>query len=153
MESKWCMSEWNDSQQCMIISIVKEKYPMTWRDTCASWCWCCKLSQQTGRDKFPPPASSRKRPLRNIALELLLWHKQPATKTNKQKNGKKIAAISYVFFTLVSKLKSVFISRMVRNPSPCSLWRLSQPWRWFVQLRGTQRDLSVFETEVDEHLW
>ena len=63
----------------MINSTEKSKYPMKWRDTCASWCWWCwKLSQQTGRDGFPRQASNRKRPLGNNALELPLWHKQPS---------------------------------------------------------------------------
>lgn len=36
---------------------------------------------------------------------------------------------------------------------PYFLWRLSRRERSFVQLRGTQKDINVFVTEVDEHPW
>ena len=52
----------------MINSTEKSKYPMKWRDTCASWCWCWKLSQQTGRDGFPRRASNRKRAIRKYCI-------------------------------------------------------------------------------------
>ena len=119
----------------MINSTEKSKYPMKWRDTCASWCWCWKLSQQTGRDGFSRQASNRKRPLGNNSLELPLWHKQPS-----KVRGKTSFYISF---------KEVFFKRtprMVKSHPPFFLWRLFQRERLFVQLQGIQRDLVVFET-------
>ena len=43
-----------------------------------SFRWCCKLSQQADRDKFPRSASNRKQPLGNTSPWLLLRHKQSA---------------------------------------------------------------------------
>lgn len=119
----------------MINSTEKSKYPMKWRDTCASWSWCWKLSQQTGRDGFPRQASNRKRPLGDNALELPLWHKQPS-----KVRGKTFFYISF---------KEVFFKRtprMVKSHPPFFLWRLFQRERSFVQLQGIQRDLVVIET-------
>ena len=118
---------------------------MRWRDTCASWCWCCKLSQQTGRGRFPRPASSKRQPSGNTASELLLRYKQPA-KGN-------MFFLFFLFFFCFGRKIWLIKWKDRRSLSPCVLWRLLLREKLAVQLRGTQKDSIEFETEVDGHLW
>ena len=126
----------------MINSTEKSKYPMKWRDTCASWCWCWKVSQQTGRDGFPRRASNRKRPLGNNALELPPWHKQPS-----KVRGKDFFYISFkeVFFERTPRMvKSqppffsvAFIpARDIIYSAPRDTKRLSRIWDRFSNMSG-----------------
>lgn len=126
----------------MINSTEKSKYPMKWRDTCASWSWCWKLSQQTGRDGFPRQASNRKRPLGDNALELPLWHKQPS-----KVRGKTFFYISFkeVFFKRTPRMvKShppffsvAFIpARKIICSAPRDTKRLSRIWDRFSNMFG-----------------
>ena len=117
---------------------------MRWRDTCASWCWCCKLSQQTGRGRFPRPASSKRQPSGNTASELLLRYKQPV---------KGNMYFFVVFFFCFGRKIWLIKWKDRRSLSPCVLWRLLLREKLAVQLRGTQKDSVEFETEVDGHLW
>ena len=116
---------------------------MRWRDTCASWCWCCKLSQQTGRGRFPRPASSKRQPSGNTASELLLRYKQP------------VKGNMYFFVVFFCFGRKIWLIKWKdrRSLSPCVLWRLLLREKLAVQLRGTQKDSIEFETKVDGRLW